>query len=133
MDASECKGTIVAPTIIVEEKSTGSLATSQRSRGAICPGQGVELLFTFTGTAPWTAQYSHTFNGVSQTFTLRDIHDSPHKVTVYQEGVYKMVSVSDRYAAGEVLGEDQILVSHFPEPHASISKITGLFTSIYKH
>lgn len=78
---------------------------------AICNGQSTNLIFDFTGTGPWTFQYSDgvtTFPGNSPTNST-SISVSPTITTTYT-----LVSVSDANCPGTVAGSVTITVDDPP-------------------
>ncbi len=78
-----------------------ALPTASISGGAaVCPGECVNIIFEFTGTAPWNYAYSHNggpdITGVANTNT--------ELISICLPGDYTLVSVVDQFCTGTVSG-----------------------------
>jgi gliding motility-associated-like protein len=95
--ATGCASAPTSVTLTVNELPTASISGSP----AICNGQSTNLVFDFTGTGPWTFQYSDgvtTFPGNSATAST-SISVTPNTATTYT-----LISVSDANCNGTITG-----------------------------
>jgi gliding motility-associated-like protein len=95
--ATGCASAPTTVTLTVNDLPTASISGST----AICNGQSTNLVFDFTGTGPWTFQYSDgvtTFPGNSAT-TSTSISVTPTATTTYT-----LISVSDANCNGTISG-----------------------------
>lgn len=92
-----CTGAATAITLTVNALPTASVSGTR----SICAGQSTNLTFNFTGTGPWTFQYSDgstTFPGNSAT------NPATVSVTPAITTTYTLVSVSDANCVGLISG-----------------------------
>lgn len=113
-----CASVAAAVTLTVNDLPTGSVSGST----AICNGQSTNLIFDFTGTGPWTFQYSDgvtTFPGNSVTNTLNIA------VTPASNTTYTLINVSDANCAGTVIGSPSIVTVDNP-PSIGLTLTTSI-------
>ncbi len=91
--------------------STTTAPTATISGGGIaCAGQNYDLTVDFTGTGPWTFQYSE--GGIPVT-PLITTSNNPYTLTVNPAGntLYQLVSVEDANCDGSVFGSANVTTS----------------------
>jgi len=92
----------------INEAPTATIAGG----GDICGEEGgVDVTFTFTGSAPFDIVYT---NG-QENIEVNDIEDNTYQIEAFTAGVYSLVAVNDRYCSGSVSGEANVVKNDFPE------------------
>jgi hypothetical protein len=72
-----------------------------------CEGSSVNLIFTFTGEAPWTVVYAHEDNEFTFTTT-----SNPHNLSIDQGGEYEVLKIEDDQGLeGVELGQPHIITA----------------------
>lgn len=74
----------------------------------ICEGDSADISIKFTGIAPWS--FTYTQNDQNPV-TLNNITSNPYHLTVSQEGIYKVIALSDATTAGYCFsGSSKVIV-----------------------
>lgn len=122
-----CTGSIVTASTVVTV-STTAVSASLSGSASVCAGNFASILFTFTGSSPWSVTYS---NGVSNQ-TITGITTSPYLFNVYPTvtTTYTPVSVSNACGAGSVSGSAVIIVDT-QAPTASFSASTNGYSASF--
>lgn len=92
-----CASAPTSVTLTVNDLPTAEVSGS----ASVCNGQSTDLIFDFTGTGPWTFQYSDgvtTFPGNSPTNSI-SISVTPIATTTYT-----LISVADANCTGTIVG-----------------------------
>ncbi len=85
---------------------------------SICQNETFEIDVLFTGTAPWS--FNYTVNGVDTT-DVNNIVDNPYSLPISKSGTYEIISISDANYAGTCLtGNTSIRFNNEP-PSSNIS------------
>jgi hypothetical protein len=74
----------------------------------------------FTGEAPWSITVDRP--GIPDTI-YTDITDDPFAFNVLNQGIYRIIALSDSNCTGDVTGSGSVLVIHQESPQATISGI----------
>ena len=106
---------------LVLSTTTAPTATISGS-GSACPGESYNLTIDFTGSAPWTFQYSEAGTPVSPLITT---FSSPYTLTVNPAAntLYQLVSVEDANCDGTVFGSANVTTTTV---NASLSGATTI-------
>ncbi|MEQ1584819.1 MAG: gliding motility-associated C-terminal domain-containing protein [Cyclobacteriaceae bacterium] len=123
-----CTGLATSITLTVKALPTAAVTGST----TICNGQSTDLTFNFTGTGPWTFQYSDgttTFPGNTAT-SPAIVSVSPTSTTTYT-----LVSVIDANCTGSIIGAPVVIAvdnapSSAPAVSATISPLCSGGSSI---
>jgi hypothetical protein len=141
-DGSECKGNVdiqignhrdtVTQSITVDDLPTVSLSTRQGAF-TICKGESVDLPFIFTGKAPWSLTYRHTPPEGSASIKIKNgIMDSSYIYSIFEEGVYQFLNVSDSNCDNNVVDATHLItISYFTPPRARFSNKGRHYSSFY--
>ena len=98
------------PEIIVHERPTAALASIDST---FCQGHSIQMPIVFTGEAPY--RFSYRYRNAS-TVSIINIYNNPYYLGAYQTGVYKLISVSDKYCDGtDLYGQSKITVDFPPD------------------
>jgi len=113
-----CTSSATTVTLTVNALPTGSVSGST----AICNGQSTNLVFDFTGTGPWTFQYSDGITTFPENAATNTVNIS---VTPTSNTTYTLISVSDANCAGAVIGSPAIITVDNP-PAAGLIVTTSI-------
>jgi len=94
--------------VVINEVPNGVLS----GNGAVCPGEEVELMFSFTGSGPWDLIYS--IDNVDQAPITTS--ENPFVLNTSNTGVYEISTISDNNCVGTANGI--VEVSNFAMPTA---------------
>jgi len=78
---------------ITESLPTATIISSDKT---ICIGTSTEIIVNFTGTAPWT--FNYTLNGLNPTEITTS--ESSYTILTSEEGLYEISTLSDAIATG---------------------------------
>ncbi|MDX2444373.1 MAG: PKD domain-containing protein [Bacteroidales bacterium] len=85
---------------------------------SICQNETFEIDVLFTGTAPWS--FNYTVNGVDTTH-VNNIVDNPYSLPISKSGTYEIISISDaKYVGSCLTGNTSISINSEP-PSSNIS------------
>jgi gliding motility-associated-like protein len=116
-DANGCNAAVLPSySLLVNPLPTATLA----GNATICSGDNTNLVFTFTGTAPW--QFTYTINGIPQTPVVAAA--SPHTITVSPPvgaTVYQVSQVTDANTCVSAAASNTVTVNVNPLPTGTLS------------
>ena len=114
----------------ITDSLPSSIITNSGS-SSICNGSSTPVSIRFTGTAPWT--FNYTINGTNLQ-TITQTHDNPYVLQATLAGTYNVVSLSDSLHLGSCFSKTAHVILN-PSPTASLANIStpicqGEFTDI---
>ncbi len=114
-----CKGTVSgSATIKFPEIPTATILGS----ATICEYTVTDLNIFLGGNPPWSFSYLH--NNID-TVEVVNIDASPYKISIGQEGIYRLHEVFDKYCQGTVIGS--AVISVIPAPDVSIIGLASAY------
>lgn len=112
---SKCTGTsLTGNTNVV--KISNPTAVLSCLNPSLCQGDSSDLIIDFTGLAPWS--FTYTINDTDSVY-ISNNYFNPFIAKTAQEGIYKIVSLSDSLLTGTYLS-GEITISRIPLPLANI-------------
>lgn len=87
----------------------------------ICPGSSMDLVFSNQGDGEMTVGYM--YNSVAQSNVVTS--DAIFNLSINQEGLYQLTSISDDYCTNSTIS-DHMTLSHYDLPEATLSDLDTL-------